>query len=213
MKCASDQASIDSSLVWIFFPQRKNIYLNDASNRIIVILVNFPFSILCPGAVNFAFSLYISQPIFDYLRLCVEDASCLSILHKCSSSFCSLVEKKRLNWNPIIILDIGAKRNSYHRLVPLTLSLCVCACCMRLMSVCGVADTNRPTNSSASNKQLTINNCVVSAYPAYRLEKRNFSKFLRSAFHLRWNNVNCSVAPHKSESPKIDVETYLERTI
>lgn len=164
MKCASDQRSIDSSLVSLFFFRKRKSHLfkrrikpNNSDFR------EFSFSdILCPGAGNFAL-LFCSQPIFDYVRLCV-DVSCLSILHKCISSFGSLVENRtKVKPNNYI---------GYWRKTEFLSSTCSTHSLYLSVWCLSAADANCPTKSPASNKQLTINNCVVSAYPAYRLEKR-----------------------------------------
>lgn len=176
---------IVTNFIWFWKKKekRKTIYLNDASNRIIVILVNFSFPI-CPGpGLGAAIFARISQPIFDYLRHCVEVGSYLSILHKCMLFVLCACRKQRLNWNPIIILDIGAKRHSYHRFVLLR---------MHAFDVWGSGKTlpwsweKIDWQDNQTNKQLTNNNndCAVLCVciPAYRLENRNFSEFIRSAF-------------------------------
>lgn len=124
MKCASDQRSIDSSLVCFFSRKRKKKHLfkrrikpNNSD------FGEFSFSDVMSWCRNFAFFIFHNQfsTTFDFVwtpRVFQYFINAFRLSVRLS--------KMGLKWNPIIILDIGAKRNSYHRLVLLSVSLCVC---------------------------------------------------------------------------------------
>lgn len=163
-----------------FFENENRIYLNDASNRIIVILVNFPFPIyyvLVPVILLFFFVHNQFSATFDFVWMprvfqYFINAFRLSVR----------LSKIGLKWNPIIILDIGAKRNSYHRLVPLTLCIFLFDVCLRLMQTARPS-LRRLTNSS----QLITALCLRTRHTAWKSEK--FSEFLRSAFRKFWGEI------------------------